>query len=181
MSECEVVLGTVTLTGIDATEADYMAAFANVVTIQGDLVVEGVDCLTSLRAFGRLEQVGDIVLRDNANLVSGVLPSLKAHGSVAVDRCSRLCAARYPGADAGQSTAACTAIRESQYLSMVVAGAGDTVSSVVAGLALVAQAAGSTRCTKVSTHTCRVTCSHMWMSRYTRQSVHVAVVSVTMR
>jgi hypothetical protein len=129
LAQCDVILGTLRLEATRFnTELDYLNAFRSIESIQGDLIITGVDNIVSLRFLASLRHVNNIYLIDNTNLVDATLPELEFYDAIHVEGCPYLCRQLYPGANRNFSSinpTACGLVRELQYLKIQGADTGD--------------------------------------------------------
>jgi hypothetical protein len=116
--DCEVVIGTVSLTSAVTSEEWLKRVFQSVTSIQGDLIISGVSGLTSLAFLKNLLHVENIVLQGNTALVDARLASTTSFSTVSVSGSQYLCPAWYPGADQALDSASCAQLRVSQYFSI---------------------------------------------------------------
>jgi hypothetical protein len=116
---CEIILGTLYISGVPQLPAIYLfKAFANVTTIHGDLVLTNNEGMISLDFFAKLMNVGNIRISGNPNLVDARIFSLANHGDTVIENNRLLCPNRETGTQIA-SEVGCNNVDVFQYLRLI--------------------------------------------------------------
>jgi hypothetical protein len=119
----------------DIAHRDLVRAFQSLEVIQGDLVIDGSESLVTLRVFPKLTSVRAVVLKNNANLIDAILPSIKTLETVTVVNCPHLCLDRVIDDAHSQSTntnvTVCNRVSASQMFSTMLSNSSTSLQTVL--------------------------------------------------